>query len=435
MRELTKRIMTAVIAASVICLIAMALMVGNVNAEIHQYESMINGIENRVTMSLISENMYRIENCVMEHIISDSEDEYKAYESQIDDYAAETDRLIEQLRSNLSTNEEYELLHQVTQAYTGFLGHKDVVLGMSRKGMSQSASYYLDNSMSPYLDTIDVKLDGMSMNINLGYDAALEEMNTRIRVIHIIEAAGMCISVLIIVLAIVIVVQSNRHIITKQESTLEEHQQKVMDMQSNVIIGMANLIESRDGETGGHVKRTTQYVALIAGELVKEGLYTDILTDEYIENLCKAAPMHDVGKIKVSDAILLKPGKLTEEEFAKIKVHTSEGGKIIYDTMGGVEDQEYLKIAHDVATYHHEKWNGKGYPEGLSGEEIPLCARIMAVADVFDALVSERCYKKPFPLDQAFGIIEQDSGSHFDPVVGKAFLTIRKQVEQVKQQN
>lgn len=206
-------------------------------------------------------------------------------------------------------------------------------------------------------------------------------------------------------------------------------------MQYQTIIGMANLIESRDGETGEHVKRTSTYVGMIAEELTKDSEYASGIDKTYMENLWKAAPLHDIGKIKIPDAILQKPGKLTTEEFEIMKGHTVEGGKIIDESLGAIDDEEYILMAHQVARYHHEKWNGQGYPEGISGEKIPLCARIMAVADVFDALISKRCYKEAMPMEKAFEIIEESSGSHFDPVIVKAFLRIRPQIEKYLKKN
>ena len=164
---------------------------------------------------------------------------------------------------------------------------------------------------------------------------------------------------------------------------------------------------------------------VIAGKLVKEKLYSDILTDSYIKNMCKAAPLHDIGKIRISDLILQKPGRLTEEEFAEMKKHTVYGSEIIYEIMGGLEDDNYIKIAAQIAEYHHERWDGTGYPEGLAGEDIPLCARIMAFADVFDALYAERCYKKPVrPVSKVLGIIEEGKGTQFDPVITDVFLSL-----------
>ncbi|MBO4980390.1 MAG: HD domain-containing protein [Lachnospiraceae bacterium] len=200
---------------------------------------------------------------------------------------------------------------------------------------------------------------------------------------------------------------------------------------SETIMGFANLIENRDNSTGGHIKRTSMYVQLIAEELRDRGRYKDILTKDYINNLMKAAPMHDIGKIAIPDAILQKPGKLTEEEFAVMKSHAAKGAKIIQETFQKLGDEEYFHMAYQVACYHHEKWNGKGYPEGLKEKEIPLCARIMAVADVFDAISEKRCYRDAMPLETCFSIIGEGIGQDFDPVIAQTFLDIREKVEKV----
>ncbi len=160
---------------------------------------------------------------------------------------------------------------------------------------------------------------------------------------------------------------------------------------NEMVMGFATLVENKDGSTGGHIKRTSLYVELLAKELLNRGLYKDILTPEYVENLRKAAPMHDIGKIAVPDSILQKPGKLTDEEYEIMKLHSIRGGEIIKETFGNLEDETYTQMAYEVARFHHEKWNGKGYPDSLKRKEIPLCARIMAIADVFDAISQKRC--------------------------------------------
>lgn len=198
-----------------------------------------------------------------------------------------------------------------------------------------------------------------------------------------------------------------------------------------MIMGFATLVENKDGSTGGHVKRTTAYVKLLAEELRGRGYYKDILTNDYMKNMRLAAPMHDIGKIAVPDVVLQKPGKLTEEEFEIIKKHAMSGGKIIEETFGHLGDEEYAKMAYEVARYHHEKWNGRGYPEGLKEDEIPLCARIMAVADVFDAISEKRCYRDAMPMDKCFAIIKEGSGTDFDPVIADLFVEIRDKVEEI----
>ena len=198
-----------------------------------------------------------------------------------------------------------------------------------------------------------------------------------------------------------------------------------------MIMGFATLVENKDGSTGGHIKRTTMYVKLLAEELRKRGYYREILTKDYVKNLCLAAPMHDIGKISVPDMILQKPGKLTDEEFERMKQHTESGGKIIKETFAHLGNEQYAEVAYRVARYHHEKWNGKGYPTGLAGEDIPLSARIMAVADVFDAVSEKRCYRDAMPMDQCFAIIQEGSGRDFDPVIAQVFLNCRDRVEEI----
>ncbi len=214
-------------------------------------------------------------------------------------------------------------------------------------------------------------------------------------------------------------------------SALRTKTETISQMQNALIMVLADMVESRDESTGDHVRKTAAYTRIIMERLRELGYYTDQLTDQFIYDVENSAPLHDIGKIAVSDVILNKPGKLTEEEFNKMKTHTTAGAEMIEQVISTVPDSAYLKEAKNLAEYHHEKWNGTGYPHGLSGEDIPLSARIMAVADVFDALVSERCYKKPFPFEEAMGIIRKDAGTHFDPKVAEAFLTSEDKVRQV----
>lgn len=205
----------------------------------------------------------------------------------------------------------------------------------------------------------------------------------------------------------------------------------VSEMQNQIVFSFADMIESRDGTTGQHIKRTSTIVSLLAKNLREHGLYSDKLMPSDYEMISLAAPLHDIGKIKVPDSILSKPGKLTDEEFETIKTHPVEGEKIIKRTMSHIENDRYLKLAREMALYHHEKWNGKGYPEGLAGEAIPVSARIMAIADVFDALCSTRSYKEAFSVSQAYAILEESSGSHFEPCLVDAMKMLRPELEKI----
>lgn len=209
-------------------------------------------------------------------------------------------------------------------------------------------------------------------------------------------------------------------------------QKRINTMQERIISGLASLIESRDVETGEHVARTSAYAKALAENARKDGVYSDELTDHFIQMLYSLAPMHDIGKIVVSDQILKKPSRLTTDEFELMKRHASAGGDMARDMLTGITDEDSLSFATDIATYHHERWDGTGYPDHLSGDQIPLSARIMAIADVFDALVSERCYKKAIPVDEAFEVIRSESGSHFDPKLVEVFLNHREEFERIQ---
>ena len=209
-----------------------------------------------------------------------------------------------------------------------------------------------------------------------------------------------------------------------RENKRSFYQKKVMGMQSGMITLMADMVENRDDNTGGHIKRTARYVEGIAKELKKRGVYKESLTDEYIKDLVVAAPLHDIGKIHIPDAILNKPGRLTKEEYDIMKTHATAGQDLLNHAKEELGEYGYLTMAVEMATYHHEWWDGSGYPYGLSGNDIPLCARIMAVADVFDALISERIYKDAMPLEKAYAIIREESGTHFEPQIVDAFFTI-----------
>jgi len=198
-----------------------------------------------------------------------------------------------------------------------------------------------------------------------------------------------------------------------------------------IMESMAAVAETRDPETGAHIKRTQRYVKSIAEKLRDSGNYADILTQDYIEILFASAPLHDIGKVGVPDHILLKPSKLTEAEFELMKKHAVYGKKIIHSTAKKIEGDNFLITAGDIALTHHEKWDGTGYPRGLSGNNIPLSGRIMAVADVYDALISRRCYKPPFPHEEAFRIMWEARGKIFDPLILDAFFSIEEEIREI----
>lgn len=229
-------------------------------------------------------------------------------------------------------------------------------------------------------------------------------------------------SIAVFIMAVTIIV------LIMQGNKRSYYHERVSGMQSGMITLMAEIVENRDDNTGGHIRRTAAYVEIIAKELKRQGAYQSVLTDGYIQDMIVAAPLHDIGKIHIPDAVLNKPGRLTAEEFEIMKSHTTAGQELLTHAKGELGEWGYLNTAVEMAAYHHEWWNGKGYPYGISGEEIPLCARIMAVADVFDALTSRRCYKSAMPMEKAFDIIREESGIHFDPVVAEVFFSCKKHI-------
>lgn len=205
------------------------------------------------------------------------------------------------------------------------------------------------------------------------------------------------------------------------EAMVEAQLVRITQLQQDIIITMANLIESRDGTTGEHIKNTSRYVDKFLDLLVDKGVYKEELTKEYVSYIKKAAPLHDVGKITISDLILQKPSGFTNEEYEIMKRHTKAGQQVIQKNMTKVVDQKFVEVAADIAAYHHEKWNGTGYPEGRKEKEIPLCARIVALADVLDALVAKRPYKEGMAVEDAIAIMKKDSGTYFEPLLFDVF--------------
>lgn len=203
--------------------------------------------------------------------------------------------------------------------------------------------------------------------------------------------------------------------------------EQIIALHDNLVIGMATMIESRDNSTGGHIQRTSETVKLLTDAITECGGLE--LSDDFRRKLIKAAPMHDLGKIAVDDSVLRKPGRFTPEEYEKMRTHAAEGARIVHEILENTEDAEFRRIAENVAHYHHERFDGSGYPDKLKGEEIPLEARIMAIADVYDALVSKRAYKEKFSFEEADRIITDGMGTQFDPALKKYYEAARPRLE------
>jgi putative two-component system response regulator len=208
---------------------------------------------------------------------------------------------------------------------------------------------------------------------------------------------------------------------------VERKTKNILDMQDKILFAVGNMVENRDMSTGGHINRTSFVVGVLLDEIKKTNELQ--MDDDYIKNIIKVAPLHDLGKISIDDSILKKPGKFTDDEFEQMKTHSVKGAEIVERILKDIEDEELVNIAVNIARHHHEKWNGCGYPDKLVGDEIPFEARVMAVADVYDALVSDRCYKKKMSFEQADKIILESMGSHFDPSLEKYYLKVRDKLE------
>ena len=216
-----------------------------------------------------------------------------------------------------------------------------------------------------------------------------------------------------------------------EEQRAKERTRELVMVQEATIESMSSLVETRDPETGGHIKRTQNYIRLLVESLKKRPRFRDFLDEESIDLLCKSAPLHDIGKVGVSDRILLKPGKLTDQEFDEMKKHTVYGRDALFSAEKKLGTISFLRWAREIAYTHHEKWNGSGYPEGLRGEQIPLAGRLMALADSYDALTSNRVYKAPLSHEKAVHIITEEKGSHFDPEIVEAFLEAKENFRQI----
>jgi putative two-component system response regulator len=215
------------------------------------------------------------------------------------------------------------------------------------------------------------------------------------------------------------------------EGLVKEKTEQIMDLQNTVISTLADMLEYRDDDTGGHVFRTQKYLEIMVKKLQETGIYKEEIDKVDLRFLVPSAPLHDIGKIAISDNILRKPGPLTPEEFAEMKKHSRLGAEAIDRILSKTEDHAFLRTARTIALTHHEKWDGSGYPDGIAGLDIPLEGRLMAIADVYDALISDRPYKKAMPLDVAKNLIKEGSGKHFDPLLVEVFLAAADEVEEI----
>lgn len=395
------------------------------------YELILNRyVSDEEKMSKLSTDVYKMQSLTLAQMISEDDVKVVSLTKQIEEMHNSNIKLLKKLKDTITTDDEKEIYHELYSNYLNYKSEQENATDIRSNDSIKTSQYYVVNVLETRLSDMNMCITKLCNYYDDNISNVRKELDKSNNVNSIIM---MCVAVgsfCIMIVLIVELLKNSGNIIIEFDAEQKQHKEDVTRIQSKTIEGMAELVESRDGDTGTHIKNTAKYVEMIARYMATKDKYKDIMSEDYIALLKRFAPLHDVGKIMVSDTILLKPGKLTDEEFEKMKVHASEGGQIIDKILSGIENEEKVRVAKDIATYHHEKWNGTGYPYGKSGEDIPLCARIMAVAEVFDALVAKRCYKEPMSIDEAYDIIVKDSGKHFDPDIVDAFVSIRLQVEE-----
>ena len=440
MKNIPLKIFIMVLIAGIIGILGVSVLTVDITLLSNTYDEIKDHTQTLETTNGIRAQMYKHQSIVSKHISADEEEKLVQYEAEAKEIEESLKAGFSELREKMRGGEREQIYHEAYTSFISYLSAAETALMFSREGQDNTANYYVVYVMDASVISVNDAFDKFDAFAEAEITEANDKMNSHIEFCTISAFAAIPVIAVSVIICSLLCFKITSNLnsyknqleidIENKNRALHEHDEKMLQLQNTTIIGMATMIESRDGDTGEHVKRTSVYVAMLAQAARRAGYERETLTDSYIELLIKAAPLHDIGKIMVSDTILLKPSKLTKDEFEKMKLHACEGGRIVREVIGGIGDEEYINIASDVAAYHHEKWDGSGYNAGLSGEDIPLCARIMAIADVFDALISKRCYKEKMPVDEAFEIIKESGGTHFDPVLAGIFLNIRPQIEE-----
>lgn len=446
MKKVAHKIFLACISAFLVVLIgfsSIAIVFQNMR-QIYE-NSMEEAIENSIFMDKIRRLVNQELLTSSFYTIATSDEVLAHYEQVEKNIRAELTECLSDFGKRMVGNEKAKIFHTINAGCQSVFQDNDLIRSMHSNGSKIYVEQYILGNIAHSKEILDSGLNSLAKYIDSELARTKKDLSFHYKMIVVSFSVAVFMSIGISVVLTVVCTMFTSQLeinknnlqndIIKKSDEITEQNKKIIYIQEQTIYGMANLIESRDSDTGEHVKRTSLYVELLGKAAKEAGYHKEIITDGYIELLKKAAPMHDIGKIAVSDSILKKPGKLTEEEFKKIQNHTIAGEKIIREVLSGIESEDYVKIAADVAVGHHERWDGNGYPYKLKGEEIPLEARIMAIADVFDALVSPRCYKDPFSTDEAFEIISLSRGTHFDPVLTDLFISKKDEVVKIFENN
>lgn len=446
MKKVAHKIFLACISAFLVVLIgfsSIAIVFQNMR-QIYE-NSMEEAIENSIFMDKIRRLVNQELLTSSFYTIATSNEVLAHYEQVEKNIRAELTECLSDFGKRMVGNEKAKIFHTINAGCQSVFQDNDLIRSMHSNGSKIYVEQYILGNIAHSKEILDSGLNSLAKYIDSELARTKKDLSFHYKMIVVSFSVAVFMSIGISVVLTVVCTMFTSQLeinknnlqndIIKKSDEITEQNKKIIYIQEQTIYGMANLIESRDSDTGEHVKRTSLYVELLGKAAKEAGYHKEIITDGYIELLKKAAPMHDIGKIAVSDNILKKPGKLTEEEFKKIQNHTIAGEKIIREVLSGIESEDYVKIAADVAVGHHERWDGNGYPYKLKGEEISLEARIMAIADVFDALVSPRCYKDPFSTDEAFEIISLSRGTHFDPVLTDLFISKKDEVVKIFENN
>lgn len=326
------------------------------------------------------------------------------------------DEAIDHMKNGLIVTDTYgNMVYSNTEAdkilqCVKSLGHKDKPLEYLNDLASEGKPLFISQKLAPELEDI-------SGNENYVYELSLRD----------IQHGKMDYGQMLIINE-----NTDHYYYTERlQNEVAKKTKEVVLMQRDIVGSFAAIIEARDGITGLHIKNTGNLVKVLVNIMAKDDRYSSIITPDYAQMVADAAHLHDIGKVAIPDSILQKKGKLTDEEFAVMKSHPQEGAKILDNTIKGFESDAYYQIAHDMALYHHERFDGKGYPSGISGTDIPLAARIMAVADVYEALRSKRHYKDGFSKEKSMVIIRENIGTQFDPDIAAIFLDHIDEMEAV----
>lgn len=445
MKKVTYKILIACAAAFLVILVGFVAIAFGLRNISESYKSLSEGIEYTTHMDKIRKLVNEEFSAGSFYVLATSDEVLALYEIEEQNIKDELSESLNEFGNLMRGNEKEQIFQRINSGCVSVFNEISIAMNLKRNGSKTLAEQYITENLVHSKNNLNQNLDELSEYIEKKLEDAQVEMtySERISNISFFVTATIVLcsfaAFTLLCLTLTSQLEHNRNLlqidVDRKSEKITEQNQKIIYIQEQTIYGLANIIESRDNDTGGHVKRTSLYVGILATAAYEHGYYPEIITPEYIELLKKAAPMHDIGKITIPDSILKKTGKLSKEEYKIMQSHTVAGGKIIRDVLSNIETEDYVNIAADIATSHHERWDGHGYPFGLQGEEIPISARIMSIADVFDALVSPRCYKDPFSAEEAFNVIKVSKGIRFDPVLTDLFLQKKAQVIEVMQNN